>query len=156
MFWSRSLIVTTIVALTILSQATAAGADDPLVVVVDESCELEDISVAYLQKLYLGKITIHSDGCEVLLLAYQSSSERFYESVLDMSVLRLRKHWMKLVFAGEFATPPEEFRTTEHLEKRLCDESGAIGFVPLAEVTGCMKTLTIDGKQPGDSGYALQ
>jgi hypothetical protein len=156
MSWSRSLIVTTIVALTILSQATFAGADDPLVIVVDESCDLEGISLAYLKKLYLGKITVHSDGCEVLLLAHQSSSERFYKAVLDMSVLRLRKHWMKLVFAGEFATPPEEFRTAENLEKRLCDDSGAIGFVPLAEVAGCMKTLTIDGKQPGDTGYALQ
>lgn len=156
MSWSRSLIVTTIVALTILSQATSAGADDALVIVVDESCDLEDISFTDLKKLYLGKMTVHTDGREVLLLAHQASSERFYESILGMSVLRLRKHWIKLVFAGEFATPPEEFTATRNLEARLCGNSGALGFAPLSEVDGCMKTLTIDGKQPSDSGYVLE
>lgn len=154
--WYRWITVFAAIAGAVLITPIDIGASEPLAVIVSDKCDLTDISTDELQKFYLGKTTMHTDECEIRLLAYQPSVKAFYRIVLDMTLLRFRKHWMKLVFAGEFATPPEECSTIADLKQRLCNNPGAIGFLPLSKVEGCMKILTIDGKQPDDSGYLLK
>lgn len=140
----------------ILTLASTIQADEPLAVVVSYSCTISDISMSELKRFYLGQTTILPDGDEVLLVAYTPAADSFYKTVLDMTILEVRRHWMKLVFEGEYATPPEEYRHIDELKDIVCKKEGAICFVPLSEVDDCMNILKLDGKKPGDEEYPLK
>ncbi len=140
----------------VLALASSIHADEPLAVVVSDSSTIPDISMNELERFYLGKTTMLPDGNEIVLLAYTPAAELFYKKVLDMSTLEVRRHWMKLVFEGEFATPPEEYRYADELKDMVCKKREAISFMPLSEVDSCMRILKLDGKIPGDEGYLLK
>lgn len=136
--------------------ALQAESHEPLAIVVSDDCELSDVSSDDLKRFYLGKTTVMSDGYEIELLSFRAAAKKFYDLVLDMTPLSVRKHWMKLVFAGEFATPPTEYSDVDEIDAIICKRKEAICFLPLSKVTDCMKILTVNGLKPDDSDYPLK
>lgn len=138
----------------LMTLVTSVEAD--LVVVVNDSNSVSDLSMNELKRIYLGKITDYKNGQEIILGEYAPENEDFYQTVLGMSTRKTRMHWMKLVFSGGLATPPKVFKKIEKVRQFIRDTEGAICFIKSSEVDKGMKVLTIDGKRPGEEGYLLQ
>ena len=127
-----------------------------IAVIVNDANSTYDLTLDELKRIYLGKMTAFPDGKEIALMEYEPLCEKFYKAALNMTELKVRKHWMKVVFSGEFATPPTEHHHLEEIKDLVCKNRGAICFVRLSDVEDCMKVLTIEGKKPDDEAYPLK
>lgn len=156
MYKINSSFISIAVFVLILIASPAFGNDDPLVVVVNDSCEFSDITFIELERLYLGKITALPDDSDVLLLVYTSVNEMFFDILLDMTVLEVRKHWIRLVLEGEFVTPPDNHYDHDEIKRVICRKKGAICVIPLSKVDECMKVVSVDGKTADDKDYVLK
>ena len=146
--------------LSLLSVAVVA-ADDPVILVHEQRPE-EDLSVWRMRILMNGAEPLWGNGDRVRLLLPPEDSpataERLYE-FLERSPRELRKIWVDKVFKGEAVTLPEQPPTVEDLIRELRSDPGGLGVLPGGAVSSGvpegLKILTVDGKQPGDDGYAL-
>lgn len=126
-----------------------------LVVVVDDSNSVSNLSMKELKRIYLGKITDFKNGQEIALAEYAPANEDFYQATLGRSTHKTRKYWMKLIFSGGHATPPKVFKKIARIKQFLRDTEGAICFIESSDVDTGMKVLSLDGKMPEDEGYPL-
>ncbi|MFQ5452792.1 MAG: hypothetical protein ACE5D6_01230 [Candidatus Zixiibacteriota bacterium] len=127
-----------------------------IAVVVNDSSSVSDLSMEELKRIYMGKTTVIPDNEPIVLLEFCYLKEKFYDIVLDMSPLKVKKYWMKMVFSGEYATPPVPHRNIKDIKNVICENKGAICFLQLSDVGDCMNVLTIDGKKPEDEDYPLR
>jgi len=73
-----------------------------------------------------------------------------------MSKRQVRKHWLKKVFSGAHAVPPAGYDDAEEVQSLLCKHKSSICFIDIADVSECMKVLTIEGLNPDDEEYPLK
>jgi hypothetical protein len=109
-----------------------------------------------LERAYLGKITVFSDGQDIVLAEYAPLMESFFESVLGMTLNKVKMHWLKLILSGGTAIPPTKFDDIEDNKKFVMHNRGAISFMELSGADGTVKILTIDGKSPSAEDYPLK
>lgn len=132
------------------------GVEAELVIVVNDSNSVSNLSMNQLKRIYLGKITEYKNGQEIILGEYAPESEDFHQTVLGMSTRKTRMHWMKLVFSGGPATPPQVFKKIEKVRQFMQESVGAICFIESSVVDKGMKVLSLGGKKPGDDDYPLK
>lgn len=132
-----------------------AALAEPVVVVVHPGNPLADFSTEEIRRLYRGTVSSFADGRRVTLGTHSAWSERFGEAMLGMSSGQFRKYWIKQVFSGSAAAPPEPHRSDEGLLEFVASTPGAIAFIAASAVDDRVKPVTIDGRGPGDPGYPL-
>lgn len=142
-------------AILILLALVCSPVSAEIAMVVHPDNPMTDISLDNLKRIYLGKTTSFESGDAIVLTVNSKLNEEFYELVLNMSVKRVRKHWMKIVFEGVFATPPIAFQDLLEMKKFIGQNVGSIGFMDILAVDSTLKVLTIEGLSPGASGYPL-
>lgn len=127
-----------------------------IAVVVHYDNPIENLAANELSNVYLGVTTSLSNREEIVLFELSRCSEQFYDQLLGMSPLRFKKHWMRLVFSGAYANPPDRKGTTEEFVTSLCKIKNGIGFIEADSVPECLKIIAIDSLYPGDDGYPFQ
>lgn len=142
-------------AILILLVLVCSAVSAEIAIVVHPDNPITDISLDYLKRIYLGKTTSFESGDAIVLTVNPKLNEEFYELVLSMSVRRVRRHWMKIVFEGVFATPPIALEDLDEMKKFIGKNEGSIGFMDILAVDSTLKVLTIEGLSPGASGYPL-
>lgn len=142
-----------LISLLVLFGFLSGPALGQIAVIVHPGSEIEDISGEQLKRLYLGSTTNLANGQSVYLMENGSLAKQFYKTVLDMSVAKFRKYWMKLVFSGEYAQPPDPFSNAENILKTVSQTEGAICFIDTDVVTKDVKVVSIDGLKPGEDQY---
>ena len=153
----RSLAAVSIAMLTMAdAPGLAAQTPGPLAVVANRDNPITGLSLEELRRLYLGATTIFANKERVILLEYRPAAERFYQAALAMSDDRVRRHWIRRVFAGEVGTPPDGYQSSDELTSYVSAHPGAIAFVPADNVGTKVKLIPVEGKRPGDPGYRLQ
>ena len=134
----------------------ANAAHAQIAIAVNKDNPVDDISMSELKQIYLGKKTIFPDGKNIALAEYADLKETFYDILLDWSVIKMKKHWMGLIFSGTSSSVPKEFKRVEELKDFISKNEGAVAFMDLAEVDKNVKLLTINGRKPGSKDYPLQ
>lgn len=136
--------------------ATDAGGQ--IAVIANVDTEIEDIRLAELRDLFLGRPTSVSSR-PVVLFENRDVRERFYRSAFSMGVREVKQRWIQVVLTGGRMQPPVELDADEVLS-RVAETSGAIAFVdavPTAVPTGdSVRVVRIDGRLPGEPGYPLR
>jgi ABC-type phosphate transport system substrate-binding protein len=127
-----------------------------IVVVVNPSNPVKNVTLEELRRLYLGRTTTFSRNLPVSLMEQAVVSDAFYEAALGMNEARVRRHWIGIVFSGETAKPPRSFAAADDLKRAVAENPGAIAFIDLAETDPGMKVLTINGRHPDDDRYPLR
>ena len=130
-------------------------ASGQIVMIVHSDYSQDDISVETVRRLYTGTITRLPDGTRVILTEYAPVRAMFYRAVSNMTIDEVRRRWLRIVFSGAGGRPPTEFVDVEDLKRFVANTRGALGFMPWSEVDDRVKVLTVDGRAPGDPGYAL-
>jgi hypothetical protein len=148
------------------SLATPAGLPEAFTVIVHPAVPAVDVSLAQLREIFLGRQRTWSDGTPVVLIV-QSAATRS-RAVLLRVIYRMdegafRRYSIAWTFGeSAWSVAPRgvgagpTLVSSDALARRLTATiAGAIAVVPAGEVDGGVKVLRVDGRLPGDAGYAL-
>ena len=136
--------------------AEAATLEELLAVVAAKDSGLDGFTMHQLKRLYLGDDVHGPSGKIIALNREPKGAERvgFDRSVLEMSPEAVSRYWIDRKIRGQSAAP-RAIEPAPILQKVVARLPGAIGYVRAHEVTADVKVLPIDGKKPGDPGYAI-
>lgn len=138
-----------------LSVAPLAAADAQIQVIVNPSASDSSITMRELARLFRGEVALLPGGERVRLVEHSAARDTFYDRVVRMSGDQFRRHWIRVVFAGNAVIPPVGFETARDVVRFVATHRGAIAFVH-GPVDGSVRVLTIDGAAPGDPAYPLR
>lgn len=145
------------VLLGCLSAASTAAAGD-IAIVVNRENAISDLSFTELVKIFR-QDRQYWDGQKIYLIMREAGSPE--RDVILRRVYRmqegeaLKKYWIGKLYRGEISTFPKTLSSNEAVKRFVSQASSAIGFVDASTVDEHVKVLRIDGKLPGEGGYAL-
>lgn len=126
-----------------------------IAVVVNENNTIENLKLDELKRIYLGNLTFFQNKQPIVLGEYEPAAVDFYRILMDQTVLKIKKHWIAVVFSGKNANPPINLKDTIRTLEFLKENPGGITFLPVSEVSEGMKIVTIDGISPEQPDYPL-
>jgi ABC-type phosphate transport system substrate-binding protein len=126
----------------------------PIVVVVNRSNSVDSLTIQQLARIYSGEVTEWPNGEAIMVLNRPIWSEirlRFYQVVLNA------KPTQKFFQTGS-PIPFETLRvdTEGSIARFAARDKSVIGYCYMACANESVKVLRIEGRSPGDDGYALQ
>lgn len=145
-----------IACLLLLSVASVAFATD-FAVVVNPANPVKELTLAELTKIFKAKTATWPGGRAITIVLRDPGSpatkfiiEKVLGGTLEEGKVVLndpnRKSTVPVVFA----------ETDEEILRIVAGNPGAIGVIDVYNITGGVKVVKIDEKQPFDPGYALK
>jgi ABC-type phosphate transport system substrate-binding protein len=146
-----------------LSTPAAHASGDPIVVIVNGSNPVENLTVSELKKLFLSDHGRWDTGKSVVpVIPAAGAPERavFLRIVCGMSEADLGEYFLQAAFAGKSAVPPKEVLNASSVKSFVASSPGAIGFIPAMDFhgdgsDGGIKAVRVDGAQAGDPAYKI-
>jgi phosphate transport system substrate-binding protein len=144
-----------------LLSATAPlrAADDDLVVIVNKSNAIENLTKTQIRKFLLGEQDAWPGGKKVsVILRAPGQPERagVLHSVCGMSEDDFNQHLMHANFGGDTGGAPKALGSGAAVRQLVMSLPGAIGFVHAAEVNDSVKAVAVDGVTAGQPGYKIK
>ena len=146
-----------IAALLIFLASLCSAAD--VAIVVRPDLPVDNLTFAEVRKLFLGDRQYWAANLRVTLLVRAPvARERdiVLRAIYGMSEAQFRQYWISKVFRAETATGPKVVYSNEMATELVSAIPGAVAFVDAAHSPKNLKVLKIDGKLPGERGYALR
>ena len=125
-------------------------------IVVNKNNPITDISLSELKQIYSGKKTSFSNGETITLLEYKDLKEQFYDGLFSWSLMKVKKHWMRLIFSGESSVAPIVHENPNRIIEQIIRTESAIAFIKLSDANGDVKIISVDGKNPSDKAYQFR
>jgi hypothetical protein len=139
--------------------AMPAAAEGQIAIVVRPDVPVGNLSISDVRKLLLGDRQFWNSGLRVtLLISSPGTRERevVLKSIYQMSEAQFKQYWIAKVFRAEAASGPRIVYSTEMAAELTAAIPGAVAFVDASQVPKGLKILKIDGRLPGEQGYALR
>lgn len=140
--------IVVMIVLIILCMSIKNFAETTYVVIANKSIKDDAIDIAFIKKVYGGRVVLWSnqvkiDPCYISSQSMEGSF--FFQNILKMPENRFNKYWTKKVFSGNGAKPVM-FKSVEDAIEYVLGNDGGIAVVPKddAEGKGC-KILVISG-----------
>jgi hypothetical protein len=136
----------------------AAAAHD-VAVVVHPDVPVDNLTLAELRRLVLGDREFWPGSVRVTLvirapIAYER--DVVLRTICQVTEAQFRQHWIAKVFRAETALGPKIVYSTEMASDAVNRLPGALTFIDATDVSNRLKVVKIDGRLPGESGYALR
>ncbi|MBI4828407.1 MAG: hypothetical protein HY804_06305 [Nitrospinae bacterium] len=121
-----------------------------LVVVVNRANPATSISLADLQKLFLGKRALWPNGwpvnpCDLAepgLPEPQTSRAQFSQRYLNKDMTTLKSYWIRMIFSGK-GHPPAVYPRTGQVLAHVAADEGGLGYLPRRSVTDRVKVIAV-------------
>jgi hypothetical protein len=129
-----------------------------LVVVVQKSSPLSELSMRDLKRLYTGEHITDAEGRKLLPLNHPPGSPDrigFDQAVLKMEPEQIGRFWVDRKIRGQ-PSAPRSVAPRELLRKAVAALPGAVGYLRDGEVDAQLKVVAIDGKRPDAADYPLE
>jgi ABC-type phosphate transport system substrate-binding protein len=154
----------TVAAWIMIGTTSAEAAGDPIVVIVNGSNPVDNLSMGELKKLFLSDRSRWDTGKAVApVMPAAGTPERtsFLKLVCGMNDADLGKYFMQAAFTGKTATPPKEVAGAGAVKSFVASSPGAIGFVKALDFhgdgsDGGIRAVKIDGLTAADPGYKIK
>lgn len=130
-----------------------------IAVVVNPVNPENDVSVAHLRRLLLGDRRFWAGNVRVKLAFRERGvreRDRLLAVLLDMDNRAFDEHWRAKVFRGEAAEEPLTLPSRETVIRYVQGTPGALAFMAEKDVPSWLKILRVEGKLPGEHGYAVR
>lgn len=130
-----------------------------LAIVVNQLNPVNDISMAELQKVFLGVRSHWPHGRRIAVVMMESGTpERItaLREIYHMSEDAYRDHFLRGLFTGDVFVSPKTLASPSVVRKFVFNAPGAIGYLRDTDVDTSVKVLRIDGHLPSDRDYRLQ
>jgi hypothetical protein len=138
--------------------AGAKGAED-IAVVVNSVNPTNDLSLSDLRRILMGERRFWGGNVQVrLALRERGARERdqVLSKVLRMDNKEFAEHWRAKVFRGEATDEPLTLSSSATAFQYVKETPGGLSFIAAKNIPADVKVLRIDGKLPGEAGYALK
>jgi hypothetical protein len=166
MVWARAahrrgifLFLVFLAPLALVPPRAAGAGDNDIAVVVRPDTPADNLSFAEIRKLLLGDRQFWTSNLRVTLLIrapVTREREVVLKTIYQMSESQFRQYWISKVFRAEASSGPKIVYSNEMATELVSAIPGSVAFVEAAEVPKGLKVLKIDGKLPGEKGYALR
>jgi ABC-type phosphate transport system substrate-binding protein len=136
----------------------APVSSEPLVIVVNRSNPVDEVSFSELRKIFLGTRSHWANGRRITLVMREPGEpERtaILRDVCGMSEDQLKNHFLHGLFTGEILVSPKILSSPTGVRKFIFNVPGAIGYLRIGDVDPTVKVLRIDELLPEDKGYRL-
>lgn len=120
-----------------------ASAGD-LIVIGNRSVPVSELSPKEIQKIYLGKKKLWSNGLKVVfvMLGKGDVSKKFLKSYVKKNPSMYSKYWKKKMFTGA-GTPPVIFDKEKELVQYVAKTKGTIGYISSKSYADSVKFLSV-------------
>src|ERR1700674_1390080 len=155
------LVVLLMMAALVLASEPTANSSSPsndLVIIINKSNPVDDISLANLRKIFLAEQKYWPNGRRVTVVMRepgQTERAAVLRQVYRMSSSDYARYFMHAEFTGEGQGVPKSLSSAAGVRKFVYNVPGAIGYVRADEVDGSIKVARVDGRAPGEPGYRL-
>ena len=132
---------------------------EPLVIVVNRSNPVDELSSAELRKIFLGNRSHWANGRRITLVMREPGEpERstILHDVCGMTEEQLKNHFLHGLFTGEILVSPKILSSPMGVRKFIFNVPGAIGYLRIGDVDPTVKIVRIDELLPEDKGYKLR
>jgi ABC-type phosphate transport system substrate-binding protein len=130
-----------------------------IAVVVNPDVPVNNLTFAEMRKIMLGDRQFWKPGLRITLLIrapVAQEREVVLRQVYQMSEAQFRQYWIGKVFRAESAGSPKIVYSNDMALQLVAAIPGSIALVEAAKAPKELKVVRVDGKLPGDRGYALQ
>lgn len=138
---------TLVLAICLWAGAAVAGAGE-LVMIVNKTNPITDISAELLKNFYTGEEITWPGGERVALVELKDDNRLtayFSDTILHMSLQRKSKMWAVKAF-GSDVRPPYKYSSEAAVVGFVSSNPNAMGYVSPGSVDNTVKIVTIDGK----------
>ena len=132
---------------------------EPLVIVVNRSNPIDDLTSAELRKIFLGNRSHWANGRRITLVMREPGEpERntIIREVCGMTEDQLKNHFLHGLYTGEILVSPKTLSSPIGVRKFIFNVPGAIGYLRIGDLDPTVKVLRIDELMPDDKGYKLR
>jgi ABC-type phosphate transport system substrate-binding protein len=139
----------------LVEQSTAF---EPLVIVVNRSNPVDDLSFAELRRIFLGNRSHWTNGRRITLVMRdpgEPERKTILRDVCGMNEDQLKTHFLHGLFTGEILVSPKTLSTPIGVRKFIFNVPGAIGYLRIRDVDATVKVVRVDELLPDDKGYKL-
>jgi ABC-type phosphate transport system substrate-binding protein len=135
------------------------GSTEPLVIVVNHSNPVDELSSSELRKIFLGNRSHWANGRRITLVMREPGEperETILRDVCGMTDDQLKNHFLHGLFTGEILVSPKILSSPTGMRKFIFNVPGAIGYLRLGDLDPTVKVVRIDELLPEDKGYKLR
>src|SRR5271170_7384142 len=135
----------------------ATGAD--IAVVVREDSPVDSLSLSDIRKLLLGDRQFWNGSLRVTLLIREPGTHErdvVLRNIYRMNEAEFRRYWIEKIFRAEAQAGPKIAYSNDMATQLVAAIPGSIAFVDASRIPKNLKELKIDGRLPGEKGYALK
>ena len=134
------------------------GPAEPLVIVVNRSNPVNNLSFTELRRVFLGERS-HWGNDRRITLVFRDPGELernvILRDVCGMNEDELKTHFLRGLFTGEILVSPKILSTPTGVRKFIFNVPGAIGYLRISDVDDSVKVVRLDELLPNDKGYRL-
>lgn len=151
-----------LVALYLSSASVCPAKESVLTVIVNTSNPTESISKTQLRALLLGEVDQWANKNQIILVQREPTSQAFQKTlrlILHMTEGDYARWLLQSEFRGRKLPLVKILNSDESASKFVYNVPGALAItdgVPSGAISSDIKVLRVDGKLPGDPGYAFK
>jgi ABC-type phosphate transport system substrate-binding protein len=136
----------------------ATAQNGGIAVVISENNPTTNLGSSDLRKIFAGEKRTWSNGVAIkIFVRGPGTLERdSLLNLLRMTEAEYRQHWVAQVFRGDAQSEPVTLPSNGMQREAVRAFPGAIELVNMGDVKAGMKVLKVDGRAPGENGYALR
>jgi ABC-type phosphate transport system substrate-binding protein len=150
---TRLLSVVCLLCLTVVTAALAAD----FAVIVNPANPAKAMTLADLGKIFKGKTSTWTNGRSVTIVLREPTTPAMKFIIEKIMGVDLEQGKAILADTGRKSAAPVVFLASdEEIVKTVETNPTAIGIVDVYSITGGVKVIKIDEKQPFDPGYVLK
>ena len=130
---------------TVTGWRWTAAAEDQVVIVVNSSNAVGNLSATELQKIFLGEKSRWPDGKHILvLMGTPGSSERatVLKKIYKMSESEYVKFFIQASFTGDVSAPPKDVSSAAQMKQLISENPGAVGYMKQSDADGSVKVVS--------------
>jgi len=139
--------------------AQQAQGTEPLVIVVNRSNPVDNLSQTDLRKIFLGNRSHWADGRRITLVMRdpgEPERKTLLHDVCGMSEEQLKNHFLHGLYTGEILVSPKTLSTPAGVRKFIFNVPGAIGYLRISDLDNSVKAVRVDELSPDDRSYKLR
>ncbi|KAA6460276.1 hypothetical protein DYQ86_14650 [Acidobacteria bacterium AB60] len=138
--------------------ADQGNASEPLVIVVNRSNPVDDLTFDELRRIFLGNRSHWPNGRRITLVMREPGEperKTVLHEICGMNEEQFKNHFVHGLFTGEILVSPKILSSPVGVRKFIFNVPGAIGYLRVGDVDDTVKVVHIDELLPDDKGYKL-
>jgi phosphate transport system substrate-binding protein len=139
--------------------AAQTTSDDTLAIIVNQTNNVDDISLKELRTVFLGERSHWANGRRITLVMMDpglAERKAVLRDICRMNEAEFSRHFLQGLFTGEVFVSPKTLSTPIGVRKFVFNVPGAIGYIRASDVDTTVKVIRVNGHRVDEPEYPLR